>query len=69
MKLCKDCKHLNHNKWSCERQVGVNISPIDGGIEPIYHRWIWAKVQRSQGKIWAWLTNSCGKEGKFWEAK
>lgn len=63
MKLCKDCKHLLG--FYCQRLRG-EPSRVDGSR--VQHRND-AEGERAGGKVIAWLTQSCGRDARFFEAK
>lgn len=63
MKLCTDCKHLIG--MYCWRPLGP-VDPVTGRRSATS---IDAGRERSGGKVVAWLTRSCGKAGRFHEAK
>lgn len=63
MRLCTDCQHFQ--ALYCRRPTG-RVSPVDGtpyaSVSP-------AGQERSGGKVVAWLTQSCGEAGRFFEPK
>ena len=70
MKLCKTCKHLvgMYGAFdSCARSVRIRIDMLDGS--EIISGWRTPHLEREDGVIMARLNGSCGKEGRFWEAK
>ena len=70
MKLCKTCKHreeLYEAFEACARNVRVRIDMQDGS--EIIAGWRSTREEREQGRIMARINRSCGKEGRFWEAK
>ena len=70
MKLCKTCKHsVGYYAAfdSCARSVRTRIDMRDGSESKV--GWRTARLEREYGVIMARLTGSCGKEGRFWEAK
>ena len=70
MKLCKTCKHsvgYYATFDSCARSVRTRIDMQDGS--EIKAGWRTARLEREDGVIMARLNGSCGKEGRFWEAK
>jgi hypothetical protein len=70
MKLCKTCKH-SVGKYaafdSCARSVRMRIDMQDGSESKA--GWRTSSLEREDGVIMARLNGSCGKEGRFWEAK
>lgn len=70
MKLCKDCKHSDIRTAfdTCTRSVRVGEIDLRDG-EKIMTGWRATWMERSHGRIVAWLTGACGKEGRFWEAR
>jgi len=60
-KLCKECKHCTSN-LECELTEYVNVVTGDIYISL-------CSTQRSLSLDDAYNTNTCGKDGKFWEAK
>ena len=70
MKLCVNCRH-SADKYvafeSCARSVNTRIDMQDGS--EIKTGWVSARLERMDGIIMARLSGSCGKEGRFWEAK
>ncbi|KMR91587.1 hypothetical protein FE62_15300 [Staphylococcus aureus] len=52
---------------SCARSVKIRIDMQDGS--EITTGWNTPRLEREDGRIMARLTGSCGKEGRFWEAK
>jgi hypothetical protein len=70
MKLCANCRH-SVDKYeafdSCARSVRTLIDMQDGS--EIKTGWRSARLEREDGVIMARLNGSCGKEGRFWEAK
>ena len=70
MKLCNTCKHLVDMYGafdSCARSVRIRIDMLDGS--EIISGWRTPRLERGDGAIMARLNRSCGKEGRFWEAK
>ena len=70
MKLCETCKHLvgMYRAFdSCARSVKIRIDMQDGS--EIITGWRTPRLEREDGRIMARLNRSCGKEGRFWEAK
>lgn len=70
MKLCETCKHLVDMYGafdSCARSVKIRIDMQDGS--EIITGWRTPRLEREDGRIMARLNRSCGKEGRFWEAK
>ena len=70
MKLCKTCKHsVGYYAAfdSCARSVRTRIDMQDGS--EIISGWRTPSLEREDGVIMARLNGSCGKEGRFWEAK
>lgn len=71
MKLCKTCKHCAMEYVpldSCSRSVRVVEIDMRNGDE-IKAGWKSTYYERESGYIMARLTMTCGKEGRFWEAK
>lgn len=72
MKLCKTCKHGSSSAYgtfdSCTRSVRVKKIDLRNGNE-ILGGWRDTMKERKPGRIMARLAGTCGKEGRFWEAK
>ena len=72
MKLCKTCKHSQTAMYvpfdTCWRSVQIKGVDLRNGDE-ILGGWRSTRNERNPGRIMARLTGSCGKEGRFWEAK
>ena len=72
MKLCKTCKHSSKDMYmpfdTCCRSVRVEQVDLQTG-DKILGGWRSTRDEREPGRIMARLTGSCGKEGRFWEAK
>ena len=63
MKLCVDCiYHKQHDfgDFCCRTN---KLSAVTG--EPIER----CSIERLLGRMAAWVDDSCGKSGRFWEAK
>ena len=69
MKLCKDCKYSsNDTKYSiCQRTIKPIKSPVDGSVD-VSDKWysVWS---RNSSWLEVFLFKTCGKAGKYWEAK
>ena len=72
MNLCKTCKHSHTAMYvqfdACCRAVQIKGVDLRNGDE-ILGGWRSTRDEREPGRIMARLTGSCGKEGRFWEAK
>ena len=72
MKLCKTCKHCHTAMYApfdtCYRSVRVKGIDLRNGDETL-GGWRSTRDEREPGRIMARITGSCGKEGRFWEAK
>jgi hypothetical protein len=74
-KLCKDCKHCIPDKSVGLPFANCARKPVIGGLN--YHAvngesggdFASCAVQRSWGWFLARIYLSCGKEGRYWEAK
>lgn len=69
IKLCKDCKHYipeyNRCNYCRANNIGI-IDMITGEFSPL---WIYCSTHREDSWIYARFNKTCGKEGRFWEAK
>ena len=66
MKLCKDCKYgETYDVFFCRRLERIEL--CHGEIDR--DSWTYARLERRDGPLMSRLKGSCGKEGRFWEAK
>lgn len=73
MKRCIDCKHCKPHEFpnlsSCERLVSTRVCPVTGEVTPVRHRWEYCSTHRGDGWFWSRMFGTCGKAGRFFEAK
>lgn len=68
-KLCKDCKYVDKTEaydatyWKCN--APQNLLPVGDSTR----RWIYCDTMRKEGFLFSWLTNMCGKSGRWFEPK
>ena len=83
MKLCKDCKWWKESPYGAPGELDKCLSPknidlkkskrtclVVGKPMPIKEsfRWGYCDINRAGGWIVCRLVDSCGKEGRWWEA-
>jgi len=66
MKICRDCKHYDAQA-NCTKKV-VEVIDIVTGIKTSTETRP-CDIERTEGMLWSWFDGSCGKAGRFWEAK
>lgn len=69
MKLCKDCKYSNNSQEYayCQRTIKPKISQVTGLVDTS-NKW-YCDLSRSCSWLEVLLFKTCGKHGKYWEAK
>lgn len=72
MKLCVQCRHYEEGKCYHPNSTTKYIDPV-GGEEKFSNAYGSGPMYCSTARLHGWLgtriTQSCGKEGRFWEAK
>lgn len=75
MKLCRDCKNFvakdDYRENRCHRPKFKETNPVTGEVTLTNDDgWLSnCRLSREDGWFDARFMGSCGKEGRFWEAK
>ena len=65
LKLCVACRHYNAFRGTCNHpKTPKERNVVTGKPEPVY-----ASSNRLFDGWIGWFTNTCGKQGRWWEAK
>lgn len=72
MKFCKDCKFISNVDLpnpTCYHPNNLEVSPVNGNEYWKKNAIEYCFTHREYGRVWSYLINACGKEGKWYEPK
>ena len=67
-KICADCKHAvnDYSEWKCRAPQNLVLDIVSGKYTP---RRTFCDHHRNEGPIFCRMSNTCGKEGRWFEFK
>ena len=62
---CTKCIHYRERAGAYADVCLAQPSLVDGGPDDSWRKY--CSIQRKDNALWAWVSNSCGKQGRFFQ--